>query len=153
MRKLLYASILTGLFLVTTSVMAQIQSGEDIAVTNTEAGKVRGFIHNGIYTYKGIPYAEAERFMPPVKTKPWEGVRSSMTWGPVAPLVNPTTSVNDEVEFVFNHDWGYTAEDCLRLSGPPGSMTEKRDRLCSGYTAGALRQDPARNSPHTTGKI
>jgi hypothetical protein len=38
---------------------AQLQTGENIAVTNTDAGKVRGYIHNSIYTYKGIPYAEA----------------------------------------------------------------------------------------------
>ena len=45
------------------------QTGANIAVTNTESGKVRGYIHNGIFTYKGIPYAQAERFMPPAKAK------------------------------------------------------------------------------------
>lgn len=30
-------------------------------------GKVAGYVENGIYIYKGIPYAKAERFMPPVR--------------------------------------------------------------------------------------
>ena len=53
--------------------MAQLQTGENIAVTSTDAGKVRGYINNGIYNYKGIPYAEAKRFESPQKPKPWTG--------------------------------------------------------------------------------
>ena len=30
--------------------------GSDIAIVQTEYGKVRGFIHEGTYIYKGIPY-------------------------------------------------------------------------------------------------
>src|SRR5688572_4091532 len=67
-------------------------AGRDVAVVQTESGKVRGYIHNGIYTYKGIPYAEAERFMPPSKPKSWQDVRSSLTYGPVCPLMDPTTT-------------------------------------------------------------
>ena len=44
-----------------------IAAGANIAVTNTEGGKVRGYTHNGIFTYKGIPYAQAERFAAPTK--------------------------------------------------------------------------------------
>ena len=76
-------------------------TGKDIAVAQTTYGKVRGYIHNGIYTYKGIPYAKAERFMAPTKPDAWQDVRSSLTYGPVCPLIDPTTGVNDEVEFVF----------------------------------------------------
>src|SRR3982751_1801161 len=92
---------------------AQLQTGENIAVANTDAGKVRGYVHNSIYTYKGIPYAQAKRFEAPQKPAPWQGVRSSMAYGPVAPLLDPTTSVQDESEFVYHHDLGYTSEDCM----------------------------------------
>src|SRR6478672_13256706 len=84
------------------TVTAQLQTGENVAVTNTDAGKVRGYIHNSIYTYKGIPYATAKRFEAPQKPKPWTDVRSSMTYGPVAPLETPTTAVQDESEFAFH---------------------------------------------------
>ena len=62
-----------------------LQAGPGIAVAETVAGKVQGYIHNGIYTYHGLPYAEAERFMPPKKLAPWTGIRMAMTYGPVSP--------------------------------------------------------------------
>src|ERR1700754_3527786 len=68
-------------------------TGENVAVVSTNSGKVRGYVHNGIYTYKGIPYAQAKRFQAPEKPALWEGVRSSLTYGPVSPLMSPTTSV------------------------------------------------------------
>ncbi|MBA4056525.1 MAG: carboxylesterase, partial [Marivirga sp.] len=49
-----------------TSVTTPIVVGPEIAIVQTEQGKVRGYIHNGTYTYKGIPYAKAERFQAPV---------------------------------------------------------------------------------------
>src|SRR5215813_7677929 len=81
-----------------------IIAGKNIAIAETESGKVKGYIHKGIYTYKGIPYAQADRFMPPSKPASWSNVRSSLTYGPVCPI-DPTTTVFDEFEFPFNHDW------------------------------------------------
>ena len=87
-----------------------VMAGKDIAIAQTESGKVKGYVHNGTFTFKGIPYAKAERFMAPTKPTPWTGVRSSMTYGPVCPM-DPTTSVMDEIEFSFQHNWGYTNEN------------------------------------------
>lgn len=140
------------LLLVTNATLAQdlpLQTGKDVAVTTTASGKVRGFIHNGIFTYKGIPYARAERFMPPVKPEPWEGVRSSTSWGPVAPLMTPTTQVQDEPEFVFDHDWGYTNEDCLRINIWTPSISDGKKRPVmfwihgGGFTAGSSQELPS----------
>ena len=127
----------------------QLVTGESIAVTNTNAGKVRGYINNSIFTYKGIPYAEAKRFEPPQKTKSWEGIRSSLAYGPVAPLMDATTSVQDEGEFVFHHDWGYTNENCLVLNvWTPGiSGAKKRPVMFwihgGGFTAGSSQELPS----------
>ena len=49
-----------------------VQAGHNIAVVQTQAGKVQGYIQNGVFTYKGVPYATAERFMPPQKLARWE---------------------------------------------------------------------------------
>jgi para-nitrobenzyl esterase len=124
-------------------------NGENTAVAQTSSGKVRGYVHNGIFTYKGIPYAEAKRFQAPEKPAPWEGIRSSMTYGPVAPLMTPTTSVQDETEFLFHHDWGYTSEDCLRLNiWSPGINDGKKRPVMfwihgGGYTAGSSQELPS----------
>ena len=128
---------------------SEIITGENVAVTDTQSGKVRGYIHDGIYTYKGIPYATAERFKPAVKVQPWEGVRSSTMYGPVAPLLTPTTQVQDESEFVFDHDWGYTSEDCLRINIWTPSIDDNKKRPVlfwihgGGFTAGSSQELPS----------
>ncbi|HET9433452.1 MAG TPA: carboxylesterase family protein, partial [Chitinophagaceae bacterium] len=143
---------LTACLLAYTTILAasaQLQSGENVAVTNTDAGKVRGYVHNSIYTFKGIPYAEAKRFEAPQKPKVWQGIRSSMTYGPVAPLIDPTTTVQDESEFVFHHDWGYTSEDCMRINvWTPGLADGKKRAVMfwihgGGYTAGSSQELPS----------
>lgn len=139
----------TATLLYAYGLSAQLQTGEHIAVANTAYGKVRGYVRQGIYTYKGIPYAEAKRFEAPQKPKAWEGVRSSMTYGPVALLVDPTTNVADESEFVFDHNWGYASEDCMRLNiWTPGIGTEKKRPVMfwihgGGFTAGSSQELPS----------
>ena len=126
-----------------------IQTGADVAVVQTNSGKVRGYIHNGIFTYKGIPYAQAKRFQAPEKPAPWEGVRSSMTYGPVSPLQTPTTQVSDESEFAFHHDWGYTNEDCLRVNVWTQGINDGKKRPVmfwihgGGYAAGSSQELPS----------
>jgi para-nitrobenzyl esterase len=132
-----------------SAAVAQLQTGDDVAVTQTESGRVRGYVHNQIFTYKGIPYAEADRFMAPAKPRPWANVRSSMTYGPVSPLLDPTTSVQDESEFFFHHDWGYTNEDCMRLNVWTPGLTDGKKRPVmvwihgGGFVAGSSQELPA----------
>lgn len=46
-------------------------AGPGVAVVRTEAGEVQGYVRNGVYTYHGVPYAEAkERFVPAGKVTP-----------------------------------------------------------------------------------
>lgn len=126
-----------------------LQTGKAVAVTETTAGQVRGFIRNDIFTYKGIPYASAKRFEAPKKMEPWPAIRSSLTWGPVSPLERPTTSVFDEIEFVFDHDWGYTSEDCLVLNVWTPGINDGRKRPVmfwihgGGFTAGSSQELPS----------
>ena len=47
-------------------------------IVQTEYGALQGGISDGIYTYFGVPYAEAnERFVPAEKLTPWSGVRNA----------------------------------------------------------------------------
>lgn len=61
-----------------------IEAGENIAVASTEYGRVRGYIDDGVFALKGIPYARADRFMPPQVPEKWEGVRQYTVFGPQA---------------------------------------------------------------------
>ncbi len=65
----------------------QVQAGNNIAVAQTQAGKVQGYVQNGVITYKGMPYATAERFMPPQKVANWQGEKLALTYGEVCPQV------------------------------------------------------------------
>jgi len=119
------------------------------AIVQTGNGKVRGYIHNGIYIFKGIPYGKAERFMPPEKPASWEGVRSCMSYGPVCPN-NQTPSFNDEIEFAFHRDRGYyTSEHCLNLNiwTKAISNTEKRPVMIwlhgGGFSSGSAVEFPS----------
>ena len=147
-RTTVFLFILCCIFLM-QNIHAQLVTGETVAVTTTESGKVRGYVSNGIVTYKGIPYAEAKRFEVATKPKTWDGVRSSMTYGPVAPLIDPTTTVQDESEFVFDHNWGYTSEDCLVLNvWTPGINDGKKRPVMfwihgGGFTAGSSQELPS----------
>lgn len=128
---------------------AQITTGSDVAVVATESGKVRGYVHGGVFTYKGIPYAEAARFEAPHRPKAWTNVRSSLTYGPVAPLLDPTTQVQDESEFAFNHSWGFTNEDCMRVNvWTPGINDGKKRPVMfwihgGGFTSGSSQELPS----------
>ena len=151
MKKISITLVSFGIILFTNFLSAQseIRTGENIAVTNTDSGKVRGYIEKGIFTYKGIPYATAKRFEAAQKTESWEGIRSSTVFGAVAPLVTPTTSVQDEAEFVFDHDWGYANEDCLNLNvWTPGIDDGKKRPVMfwihgGGFTAGSSHELPS----------
>ncbi|MBQ9419336.1 MAG: carboxylesterase family protein, partial [Synergistaceae bacterium] len=64
---------------------AEIIAGPGVAVVDVEGGKIQGYIRDGIFTYHGVQYAEAEPFMPPTKVKPWEGIKLALTYGTMSP--------------------------------------------------------------------
>jgi para-nitrobenzyl esterase len=117
------------------------------AVAATRLGSVAGYIRRGIFTFKGIPYADnsagSNRFMPPVKPKAWEGVRSSRQYGYVAPQGPRAGWANDEEAFMFAWDDGVQSEDCLRVNvwTPAVADDKKRPVMVwlhgGGYTAGS----------------
>jgi para-nitrobenzyl esterase len=125
-----------------------IRAGDDIAVTATTNGKVKGYVHNGIFTFKGIPYAQSDRFMAPKKPTPWTDVRSSMTYGPVCPT-DPTTTVNDAFEFAFNHDLGYSNEHCQTVNVWTQKLNDGKKRPVmvwlhgGGFSAGSSIELPS----------
>lgn len=128
-----------------------IKADSSTAIVQTQSGKVAGYVDNGIFVFKGIPYAKAERFMPPQKPDPWKGVRSSRSFGPVCPIIPTTVITNDEIEFAQEHDWGYMNENCQNLNvWTPGiNDGSKRPVMVwlhgGGYMAGSSHELPTYN--------
>lgn len=132
----------------------KVESGElltssQATVVQTVSGKVAGYVDDGIYTYKGIPYAKAERFMPPVPADPWEGIRSSRAYGPTCPQGKRTGWYSDELAFSFSWDDGFPDEDCLRVNiWTPGINDGKKRPVMvwlhgGGFSSGSGQELPS----------
>ena len=94
--------------------------GDKIAVTNTEYGKVRGYVLRGIQYFLGIPYGAdtsgANRFMPPQKPKSWTDVYPALSWGNSAPQNMENRYANKYASFRDHWNYDDVSEDCLRIN-------------------------------------
>ena len=54
--------------------MGKIFDYDGVPVLHTTSGDLKGYFYDGVYIYKGIPYAYADRFQMPVPSK-WNGVK------------------------------------------------------------------------------
>jgi para-nitrobenzyl esterase len=126
--------------------------GDDIAVTDTTAGKVRGFILRGIHYFLGVPYGAdtsgANRFMPPQKPKPWTDVYPALWWGNSAPQNMENRYANNYASFRDHWNYDDVSEDCLRINVFTPALKDGRKRPVlfwihgGGYTNGnGIEQD------------
>lgn len=128
---------------------SELLTSSQATVVQTVSGKVAGYFDDGIYTYKGIPYAKAERFMPPVPADPWEGIRSSRAYGPTCPQGKRTGWYSDELAFSFSWYDGFPDEDCLRVNiWTPGINDGKKRPVMvwlhgGGYSSGSGQELPS----------
>ena len=77
-------------------------------------GQLMGFRDRGVYTFRGVPYAKATRFMPPQAPDSWSGVRLAMNYGEICPVPDQTTVSTDEQ---FNaHRYFPQNENCQFLN-------------------------------------
>lgn len=127
----------------------EIQTSDDATLLCISSGKIAGYIEDGIYTYKGIPYAKAERFMPPEEPDSWEGVRSCRAHGPTCPQAARTGWYSDEQAFAFSWDDGFPDEDCLRVNVWTQGIKDKGKRPVmvwlhgGGFAAGSGQELPS----------
>jgi para-nitrobenzyl esterase len=94
--------------------------GDNIAIAQTEYGKVRGFILRGIHQFLGIPYGAdtsgINRFMPPQKPVPWNDIKPTIWWGNSAPQIMEKRYANAYSSFVDHWNYDDVSEDCLKLN-------------------------------------
>ena len=93
---------------------AEFSASVDTTVVKTKSGALVGALDTGIYSYLGVPYAHADRFMPATEVKPWSGIRTAVTYGENC-FIPPMKSVaGDEL---FNpHRYLPMSEDCQFLN-------------------------------------
>ncbi len=111
----------------------------DRTVVSTARGKIRGYLHDGLLIYKGIPYAKAARFHAPRPVEPWDGVMDACSYGYVCPLL---TNDRPAGELYVPHRFWPMDEDCQNLNiWTPGADDAKRPVLVwlhgGGYRAGS----------------
>ena len=131
---------------VSYSAQEEILSGPGIAVADTKEGKLQGYVHHGIYNYKGVPYAQAERFQSPKPVSPWSGVKTAMSYGMVSP------QLVDQAHDIFPPHWYWPhweprnyaqSDDCQNLNiWTPGLKDGKKRPVMvwlhgGGYFMGA----------------
>jgi para-nitrobenzyl esterase len=130
----------------------QLFIGDNIAIAQTEYGKVQGFILRGIHQFRGIPYGDntagKNRFMPPKPPQPWDDIRPAVWWGNTAPQIMEGRFANQWSSFVDHWNYDELSEDCLRLNiwTPALADGKKRPVLVwlhgGGYTNGnGIEQD------------
>ena len=94
--------------------------GDKIAVTNTQHGKVRGYVLRGIHYFLGMPYGAdtsgANRFLPPQKPAPWNDVFPALWWGNTAPQNMENRYANRFASFRDHWNYDDVSEDCLRIN-------------------------------------
>lgn len=123
------------------------------AIVETAAGKVRGYVRNGIFTYKGIPYGAdtsgTNRFLPPRKPTPWAGIRDTLGYGQVSPHPVRRDWGQQQTQFVYDWDDGYPGEDCLQLNVWTRDVNPSARRPVmvwihgGGFTSGSSQELPS----------
>lgn len=161
----IYNALLLGMLMLPAGAMAQDMSGknpdaqqlfigDNIAIAQTQYGKVKGYVLHGVYTYLGIPYgastAGKNRFMPPQPPKPWTGIRPAVFYGDSAPQLTDGKYKNNYG--TFSDHWNYygVSEDCLMLNvWTPGTDNRRRPVLVwlhgGGYTNGNAHEQDGYN--------
>lgn len=100
-----------------TVVMAEKEGYTTFEFADTNAGEIRGYKYNDVYTFLGVPYAEAERYEEPQEVTPWEGTLNCATYGPVSPQYIAYQNGGNITDF-SEYAWAdqFESEDCQNLN-------------------------------------
>ncbi len=118
---------------------AQQSAGENIYALTNEGEVIGKITPSGVYVFKGIPYAVAQRFMAPEAAPKRQEALDCTDYGPVPPQVIYERT-DSEVNW-YSVDEGIKDENCLNLNiwTPdirPGTKKPVLVYLFTGYTIG-----------------
>ena len=120
------------------------------AVANTQYGKVRGFLDDEVFTFKGIPYGQdtagENRWLPAKAPKPWDGEYPALIYGANCPQrLHDFTGI--EQSFIQYWDDGYMSENMLKLNIWTPGLTGKLPVLVyfhgGGFSFGSSYELPS----------
>lgn len=128
------------------------------AVAKTQYGKVRGYVDDGVLTFKGVPYGAntggENRWLPAKPPKPWDGELPTLIYGANCPQRLHTWS--QEQSFLYQWTDGWQSEDMLKVNIWTPSLSGKRPVMFyihgGGFTFGSAyelaSQDGAQMARH-----
>ena len=99
---------------------------------DTKYGTVEGYLDDDVYTFKGIRYAKAGRFMPPQDPDKFEGVRMCKLFGPRAPQgTDLVWRDNTQTDYYFGNKFNLepmSEEECFVLNVWTKGLDKTRKR-------------------------
>lgn len=120
-------------------------SSNENTVAATKSGRIQGTYHQGLYVFKGIPYAAPPvgplRWLPPQPVEPWEGIREAQTFGPVAPQISGPLGFIQEY-----HVDEPQSEDCLYLNIWTPGLDDSRRPVMVWIHGGAFNRGSGSSS-------
>lgn len=125
---------------------------DSTTTVQTIYGRIQGYKDGDIYTFKGIPYAKAERFMPPQFPDKFRGTKVCRIYGPKAPQTSTTLNWNPgyndyHLGFQFNLE-PVDEKNCLVLNIWTKGLDDKKKRPVfvwihgGGFTSGSANDLP-----------
>lgn len=124
----------------------EITAGEHTKV-NTVYGPIEGYLDGNIFTFKGIKYAKADRFMPPEYPDKFTKLRLCKLYGPQAPQGESLRwNPNNQTDYAFGNQFVLEPMDekeCLVLNVWTPSINDSKRRPVfiwihgGGYASGS----------------
>jgi para-nitrobenzyl esterase len=98
------------------------------AVAKTQYGKVRGYVEDGVFTFKGVPYGATtggeNRWLPAKPPVAWDGELPALTYGANCP--QRLHDWSSEQTFIQQWTDGWQSEDMLKVNIWTSSLIGKR---------------------------